>query len=201
MANIVEIANFALGNVAEQRITTLEDNSEPARLCLLHIAQSVREVLAMGRWKCARKPAELNLLTEAPLFGWEKAFQLPVDFIRLVSLNDLDPDDIDEPIYEVQGRTLLTDEDVASIVYVRDLTVGDGNVNDMTPLLTKAAVLTLAAKLAWPLQQSRTLQENLEQRADLAVRKALAAEAQEERRKPVNQRQTSNWASARFTGN
>jgi hypothetical protein len=198
MANIVEIGNFALGHVAEQRINTLDDTTEPARLVKLHVFQVIRELLRSGKWKCARTPAELGRLTAAPLFGWQYAYQLPADFIRMVTLNDVDPDDVKEPTFEIQGTTILTDEAEANLVYIRDLTVASGDVNAMDPLLTKAVVLELAARLAWPLQQSRTLKESLEESAERALRKALAADAQGERRTPINQQRESNWATCRL---
>lgn len=199
MASQLELVNMALGEVAEvAALTDINEDSTPARLVRLHYAASVREVLREGLWKSARASSALSLLSDAPAFGWAKAYQLPNDFVRLVSFNELTTDDVTEELFEIRGDQLLTDETVAKIVYVKDVTIGDGDINALDPLLTRAVVLNLAMKLAWPLQQSRTLQENLELRFREAVRKAKAADARDEFKPLVNRSASSRWIGSRF---
>jgi hypothetical protein len=197
MATKLEIANLALAEVAEAQLTALDASSEASRLCVLHLPFSVREVLREGMWKCARASATL-VATTAPGFGWANAYTLPADFIRLVSFNDVDPDDVREELFEIRGATLETDHTEAKIVYVKDLSTADAGVALMDALVTRAVVLNLASKLAWPLQQSRTLQENLLGRYMEAVRKAKAVDARDERRPLVNRESSSNWFNARY---
>lgn len=198
MASKLDLANFALAEVAEQQITDFNEDSTPARLVSLHFNQAVREVLREGLWKCARTSAVLAELATAPDFGWAKAYQLPNDILRLVSFNDIDPDDVREELFEIRGDQLQTDETLAKVVYIRDLTIADGDINAMDALLTKAVVLNLASKLAWPLQQSRTLQENLLGRYGEALRKAKAADARDEFRPTVNRLTSSRWQNSRY---
>jgi hypothetical protein len=193
--SIAQICNYALAEVAQQRITSIDDATETARLCKLHLPQTIQEVLRSGKWKCAREEAELAELSDAPLFGWEHAFQLPTDFIRIVSLNDIDPDDVEEPLFEIRGTALYTDEESASLVYVKDLY--SANVGLMDPLLCKAVYLDLAAKLAWPLQQSRTLKEVLEAKAEQALRVARNVDSRDERAPLVNRVRQSSWVPSR----
>jgi hypothetical protein len=199
MASKLDIANFALAEVAQIRITDLLEDNEPARLCNLHIDQAIREVLREGMWKSARSSAELAEIGTAPDFGWLKSFQLPNDYVRMVSFNDVDPDNVREELFELRGDQLFTDETSASIVYVRDLTIVDGDINAMGPLLTKACVLNLAVKLSWPLQQSRVLQEVLLSRYEQAIRKTKSADSREEFRPLVNRASSSAWVSSRYT--
>ncbi len=198
MASKLDLANFALAEVAEQQITDFLEDTTPARLVNLHFNQAIREVLREGLWKCARTSAVLAELTASPEFGWAKAYQLPNDILRLVSFNDIDPDDVREELFELRGDQLQTDETSAKIVYVRDLTIADGDINAMDALLTKACVLNLASKLAWPIQQSRTLQEALIARYGEALRKAKAADARDEFRPTVNRLTSSRWQNARY---
>jgi hypothetical protein len=198
MANLVEIANMALGEVGSQTITTIDDASTPAANCKRFIYQAIREALERGRWKCARKPAVLARLTDAPLFGWAYAFQLPTDYVRLVSFNETDSEEQFQELFERQGDTLLTDEDAVSIIYVRDLTQTGNDVNLMGPLLTKACYINLAAKIAWPLQQSRTLKESLEQSFEDAIRKAKSVNSTEEFRPLVDPASGSRWLPSRY---
>jgi hypothetical protein len=197
MANLVQIANMALSEVAEQTITTIDDATTPARYCKEFIYQAIREALASGVWKCARKPAVLNQLADAPEFGWEYAYQLPTDYVGMFSFNDVTSDERWQEMFEVQGNQLLTDESTVSLIYIRDLTQNGNDVNLMPPLLTKACYVNLASKIAWPIQQSRTLKESLEQSYEVALRKAKAADAREDFRPVINPASGSRWLPAR----
>ncbi len=199
MANLVEIDNMALGEVGEDgsAITTIDDATKSARVCKRFIYQAIREALERGKWKCARHPAELSRLTDAPLFGWAYAFQLPNDYLRVVSFNEVDTDEQDQEMFERQGNTLLTDEDTASIIYIKDLTYPGNDVNAMGPLLTKACYLNLAAKIAWPLQQSRTLKESLEQSYEAALRTAKSVNSTEEYKPLTDPGSGSRWLASR----
>ncbi len=199
MASLVEIGNLALGEVAEQTINTLDDATTPARAVKRYIAHSIREALAEAKWKCAREAAVLTQDATAPLFGWDYAYQLPVDFLRMVSFNDTDPDNVVAELFEVRGRRVLTDESAAYIVYVADLTLATGDVNVMPPLLVKAVYLNLAAKLAWAMQQNRSLKSTLEELSMAAMKKARAADAQEEFRPLMNLASQSRWVSGRVS--
>lgn len=197
--SLVEIANLALGEVGEQSLITINDTGTPAGHVRRFIYQTIREVLSRGKWKCARAQATLSQLTAVPLFGWAYAYELPADYIRLVSFNETDTYEQDQELFEIQGRTLLTDEGTASIVYLKDLTIGSGDLGLMPPLLVKACALTLAAKLSWPMQQSATLKERLTLEAIQALREAKATDAVEEFRPVLNPASGSRWLAARST--
>lgn len=199
MPSLLEIANMALGEVAEQSITSLDDATTPARLCKKYIYQAIREALGKGKWKCARKAAELGQLTDAPAFGWTYAYQLPTDYIRLVSFNEVDTEEQDQELFERQGSKLLTDESTASIIYICDLSANGNDINLLSPLLAKACYLNLASKLAWSLQQSRTLRDSLTKDYQDALREAKAADSNEEFRPVVNPASGSRWIPSRFS--
>lgn len=197
--NLVQIANSALGEVGNsQEITTINDASAPARACKRHINQAIREALESGRWKCARQMVVLTQLADAPLFGWAYAYQLPNDYIRICTFNEVDTSEQVQDMFEVQGNTLLTDESTASVVYIRDLSANANDVNLMGPLLTKACIVNLAAKIAWTLQQSRTLKESMELSYEAALRKAKSVNAGEEYRPTNDPAGGSRWLASRY---
>lgn len=199
MASKTEICNFALGLVAVEGINSVDDATEPARQCKLHLPQTTREVLRMAPWRSCRKRAALVANTAAPAFGWDKSYPLPVNWLRMVSFNDIDPTDIRRELFEIEGRDLLTDEATANIVYIQDVTLetGGAGFNLMDPLLTKAVYTALAAKLAWPLQQSRTLKESLEQALEAYVRQAKSANARDAFAPLINPSDGSEWVNSR----
>jgi len=197
MASLVDIANFALDLVGNQQILALTDNTQAARKCTLHINQAIRETLKDGKWKSAKKRATLSQLTVGPSFGWTYQYQLPNDYIRMVFFNDTDPCDVREPIFEIEGRLLMTEETSAAIEYVADLTETGNDINAADPALTELFALTLATKLAWTLQQSVTLKEQMLQEYAQKLRRALASDAQEQKNSLVNRLNDSEWLRRR----
>lgn len=193
MSSFVEIANSALDLVGQQQIMTLDDQTAAARKANLHIYDSIREVLGVGRWTSAKKQSVLSQLADAPEFGWAYQYQLPGDYIRTISFNDDDPLDVELETWEIQGRVLLTDETEANLVYVCDLTASGNDINAASQPLTECFKLKLACKLAWLFQQSATRQEQLLEMYIRQERRALAADAREGRRPLVNSLSQSNW--------
>jgi len=202
MATRLDICNMALGEVGEVALTSLGEDSTVAELCRRFIGPAVREVLNRGHWKCARTGAELAKLSlpadEKRGIGWAQAYQLPEDYIRIVSFNEVDSWDRWRELFEVRGDWLLTDLPSVHVVYIRDLSARGEDVHLMPPLLTKAVALALAAKLAWPLQQGRALKESLEQSCEIAIRQAKASGANEEFMPRQNLAQGSRWLGARY---
>lgn len=202
--NYVEIANAALDTVGEGQIMSLDDNTAAARKAKLHIYDAVREVLASGLWKAARFPSVLSELSPAPEFGWAHRYQLPGDYIRFVTLNDIDPNDVMPPLLEVRGKELFTDETTANLVYIGDLNAQGRDINAAGPLLAELFALKLATKLSWAFQQSRTLREALlleyhgNGGSGGKLGKALAQDAREGKRPLVNQLFESNWLRNRL---
>jgi len=91
----------------------------------------------------------------------------------------------------------------ARIVYIRDITVdGEHGIGDTDALFDAACAYKLASKLAWPLQQSRTLKESLEQSYATALQKAKSVSSREafERQRSAFDWHGSRFMESRFTG-
>jgi hypothetical protein len=202
MPSQVDFANFALGLVAEQRITSIDNDTEPARLCKLHLAETTREVLRAGLWRCAFQRATLTQDSPAPNFGWTYSYALPVDWLRTVSFNDTDPEDVERWLFEVESGHLLTDESTAKIVYVADVTTQSGGAgyNQLDPLCARAVYTLLASKLAFPLQQAVALKTSLLEEYERIIAKAAAVNARDAFSPLVNRLSQSSWIRARSVG-
>jgi len=198
MANRIDICNQALAEVGEQILTTLDEKTRPAELCRTMLGPAVREVLNRGLWKCARAQAELSRVVpsagEEPI-DWSYVYQLPEDYIRLAAFNEVDlwQRVLLPHLFEVRGDKLLSNVERARVVYVRDLSAKGEEVHLMPPLLTRAVVLALAAKLSWPLTASRPIRQALEEACEIAIRHAKSAGAVEEHRPVLDQEAGSRW--------
>lgn len=107
----VTLANRALARIGTQQISSLTDGSTPALYCNNLLPEVVQSVYGQFDWKSARKRIELSALVDAPLYGYDYAYQLPNDFMRIIATEDAGP-------FEIEGHTLLSDEEDMFITYI-----------------------------------------------------------------------------------
>lgn len=117
-ASDVAIANLALTKVGDLRITSLSENTKPAR--------EVKAVYDMLRdrlqrryvWNFCKTRASLAALTDAPEFGFDYQYQLPSDCLRVLQAGEWFPSISLSPFvgsssadYAIEGRRILTNDD------------------------------------------------------------------------------------------
>lgn len=199
MADLTYIANQALDLVGQAQIASLNDATPAAKKCNLHIYEAIRDVLRGAKFKCSKKKAVLAQITAAPAFGYSLQYQLPGDYLRVVRFNDVDPDDVRRPLYDIQGTKLLTDETTANLDYICDLTANGNDLGAAPADVVYLFSLKLAVRLSWSFSSSGTRQEQLKQELMIETRKALARDAQETRQSLVNNLSESSWIQRRLT--
>lgn len=170
-SSVAEICNVALQMVGARRITSLNEDSVEARLCLDFYDTVRDELLRSHPWKFAIKRVALaEVANEEPLFGFDNYFQLPTDCLRVLKVEG------DESFpWTVEGTYLLTDDDTATIKYVAKIT----QVGMFDSCFTQALALKLAYKLSFPLVQSTSLRTALQAEYVDAIRTARSFNAQE----------------------
>lgn len=169
MASVVAICNQALALLGDARINALTEDNERARTCA-ELYDDVRDAVLRGHpWNCAQERATLARLSDAPAFGFDYAYQLPADCLRVLRLRYLDQR------FKVEGRRLLTDAGEAYVLYIKRLT--DPTLID--PLLVKAIAAQLAHDMAPRLAKSESKRQEMERLAEKRLREARSADAQE----------------------
>lgn len=172
MASIVGICNSALIKLGATRIIQLTEGSKNANLCSEQF-EKVRDDLLRGHvWNFAIRRTKLAMLAEAPAFEFGRAFQLPSDFLRVVSVH---PDASGRGVlpYRIEGRRLLADAGGTYLRYVCQIS----DPNDMDALFREALAWALAADLSIPITQSNSMRQMMEEglRAQLAKAKSVDA--------------------------
>jgi hypothetical protein len=151
-----EICNLALSWLAGNRIASLADDSDEARLCNANYAMSRRAVLEEAEWTFAVKRAQLPSLAETPLFGYAYQFLLPPDL--LYSVGVYDPGQSSEKQTPVQTRhavendKVLADLPVVFIKYIADVI----NTNRFSPLFDQTVAAHIAMNIAVPLTENES---------------------------------------------
>lgn len=170
MANSpVEIVNSALTKVGSTRITALTDDNDRARIMNEQYSKTRKSLLRSHPWNFAKKRISLGLLTTSPLFEFDNYFELPLDVLRVLSI-----DDPDEP-WAVEGRKLATNVDTCMILYISNIT----DTQQYDPHFDEAFSWQLAADTVYAFQQSATFQKSVSDQAKAAIATARSYNAQE----------------------
>lgn len=83
----IDVCNFALTVLGEQPITSIEDESDRARTleALYYIARD--SALEEAEWTFATRRFLPALSSTAPEWGWENAFPIPSDIVRVTQVD------------------------------------------------------------------------------------------------------------------
>lgn len=168
--SVVEIANSALVKIGAQRIITMADANERARVCNEQYDKVRRRLLASHPWGFATKRLALSAEVTAPEFDWAASFALPSDCLRVIG-TDLPNDEK----WEVENGFLMCNYGDVKIKYI----FNQENVSKFSEYFCEALACALAADIAYTLVQSVTLKQTLMQEADVHLRLARSFNAQE----------------------
>jgi hypothetical protein len=143
MANSdVQIVNLALTGIGAARILDLSDDQETARKCNAVYGLVRDEVLASYPWKFATDQVAMARLVTGPLFGYQYAFQIPSDCLRIVA-TDLDANGYK---WTRRGETVVTDQPSISIEFIKRIE----DPTKFSPAFVTALAARLEADLAYP---------------------------------------------------
>jgi len=170
-----KICNLALDHILQTNEEAVTDitapTSETEKICARWYDQTRREVLRRKPWNFALKRVALTATTDTPAFGYDRAFNLPNDFIRVVSLEDPSLSMPEFPMsYQLEGNQILTNMEAdtnLNLRYIYDFT----SVAKMDSLFINLLVVTLAKNMAYKFSASTSDV----QRLDSLMREAMAA--------------------------
>lgn len=171
-ATDVSICSNALLMLGAQTINSLADNTDRARLAS-NLYPTVRDaVLRSFPWNCCITRVALSPDVTPPAFDWSYQFTLPGDFIKAMSVGESGA----EVDFAIEGRKLLSDDNPCYLRYIQRNT-NSGSWDDGLVLVVTYA---MAAAMAYPITQSATLQQTMEQKAALIMRQARSVDAQDD---------------------
>lgn len=126
-----DIVNIALRRIGGERISSLQqDTSIEAVVARDIYDEARRDLLNSHNWNFAIKrtqfqEADSEDTTTAPNFGWDYAYRLPDDLIRLISVHPIDNDNASVEyrleFMSTDDRVLLTNSNQIFIRYVWDM--------------------------------------------------------------------------------
>jgi len=180
-----KICNLALAKVGSKRINDIDTDTTPEAIwCRTFYEQTRDALLRSNSWSFAKARATLSEDASAPDFEYDNQFDLPADFMRLVSLYNT------WSTFKIEGEKLLTDDSSAEIVYVKKVT----DPTKFDALFVEALVLQLAIKLSMAISQDKVLSKELKDEFRELIRTVRTVTRQETN--TIGRNSMSTWISA-----
>ena len=170
MAADVDIANAALIKIGEATITSLSDDNKRARVCNNAYARLRDKLLRDWNWNFAKARMKIPQLSAAPAFGYDHAYQLPADILRVLRAYADSAARVELNEYRLEGSALLTDEDDVYLLYQQQIT----DVNAMDASFRDALACRIAQEIALTLTQSSAIREQMRDECDDEIAKAIS---------------------------
>ena len=189
MTTAVSICSNALLMLGDNPISDFDESTDRARLAS-NLWPTARDyVLRMHPWNCATKRVVLAPEADAPAFGWTAQFLLPGDNLRVLGVGEQG----ERPRYKVEGGKILMDETVCKLLYIWR------NENPATwdSMLIWGMTMAMRAIFSYGIAQSTTLEQVIDQAMREVLKKARAADAQEDEADALDD---SPLVQARYVG-
>lgn len=173
MASAVSICSNALLMVGAQTINSFDGDLSDRQRLAANLYETVRDyVLSSHPWNPCTKRVSLNPDTDAPAYDYALQYTLPADFLRLGSIGELGL----EPEYRIESGKILCDDAPLLLRYVWKNT----NEATWTPLMVMAVTLAMRQVLAYPITQSTSLEQLIDQAIEPMLKKARTIDAQDQ---------------------
>lgn len=116
MPSDVDIVNLGLTLLGEQRIQSFTQSSKAARSANAIYFMERDNELRIHQWNFATARALLPALTAIPVFGYQFAYELPADYLRVIQVGDVYPGARrvlgtvveSQNEYQIEGQTIVT---------------------------------------------------------------------------------------------
>ncbi len=192
------IANLALQKIGVDRITSIDDDSRPAReirACYAHVRD---RLLRDNRWNFAAKRDQLNALVESPL-RFQFAYQLPTDCLRVYQIGDYYPGGtvydvvhMDAAEWRIEQGKILTN--IAAPLLIRYCArIENPVLHD--PLFDEALACAIANHVCEILTNSGAKRDLMASELRAAIRSAKQKDAIED---PPDDLPDNVWITARY---
>jgi len=165
MTSKVEICNQAVSEVSADLISSIDNpQSDVERLCKLHYDNIRKALLNTGHFAFAMNRAVYDTpLAQKPAWGWEYAYLIPSNVLKVYEVRRPDSyirqrDTRDTAIdFSIMGNQIHVSENP---IYVTEV-VDEKDTSKFSDLFIQAFKYRLAATLAMPVAENRSLRNDL----------------------------------------
>ena len=159
--------------VGSQTINSFDGDLSDRQRLAVNLYPTVRDyVLSMHPWNCCIARVVLNPDTVGPAFDYTNCYTLPADFLRMMSIGERGT----ELDYRIENGKLLCDDSPIQLRYVYKNTT-EAN---WTPLLVMAVTQAMRQVLAYPITQSTSLEQLIDQTLEPILKRARTVDSQDQ---------------------
>lgn len=188
-ASAVSICSNALLMLGDNPINSLEEPSDRARLAA-NLWESARDyVLRSHPWNCAVKQVVLAPDVVGPPFGFAYQFTLPGDWLRTLCVGEPG----ERPDFKIRSGKLHMHSNVCKLEYI----FRNDNPATWDTMLVWAMTAAMRSIFAYGISQSASLEQVIDQGLREVLRRARAADGQEETNEALDD---NPLRDARFIG-
>lgn len=192
----VDVCNLALDLLRQDAITSIETPTGGNDVtCARWYDHTRRGTLRKHPWNFAIQRATIAPNVVAPAFGYAYAYDLPSDFLRLLSIGDDYLNDIETKYQLENGQLLYSASDTGSIKvrYIYDIV----NVAQFDPLFIDVLAAELALRMAYKITGTDEAGVRIAEHLKLIAPESYAIDGQE---RPPQRIQRSKFLDARRRG-
>jgi len=159
----LNLVNQVLVELGQQPVTAITQDPNAQKINT-RLPQLTYDLLSQNNWNFATYRTQVQLTTAEVDNYYTKAYQLPADFLRLITIEDIIP-------YIVRQQYVCTPGDVSPLYihYISSSTPWEA----LPWTFSEALALYVAMKMGPQLTQNATLQKNLNERFEIQYGKAV----------------------------
>lgn len=187
MSALIDACNEALSQIATGQIASLTENSIEARECARFAPSLVAEMADWTEWRFLRTRVALAMLANDRPAEWLYSYAEPSDMAQPLAIRSAESDATCLPVigldrlpvqatyrldFLCEGGRIYTNVENATLDYSRSTL----SVGDMPPLVRRAFVVELAARIALPVKKDARIADAMRKEAELARSRAIADE-------------------------
>lgn len=171
----IDVINKSLILLGAEIITDLAEGSNESTYAAA-LFDGVRQAcLRIHPWNFALKEIELPAVSGGSDFKHKYQYNLPADFIRLITVYD-------DPEFKLKGKSIYTNKDSCKIRFIYDNT----DVSSWDSSFANVVSYKLAAELAYPITKSSSLMEAMTQQFARHLIEAKAIDGSEDIEDPIS---------------
>lgn len=195
----VDICNLALDLLNQGPVSDISTSpqTDTEVICARWYDSCRRSVLRKHPWNFAITRAELAANATAPSFGYANAYDLPSDFLRLLTIGDDYVEDLKQK-YQLEDNQILYGDDTSTtalpIRYIYDHVA----VSQFDPLFIDCLSFELAIKMSRKITGDGEAAKELKELLKSIAPEAYAIDGQE---RPPQRIQRSKWIARRRNNN
>ena len=205
MTTQLDLYNAALLEIGERRLTSLTEDTR-ARHTLDDVYRSgelVRFFLEQGLWNFAMRTVEVTYSPSIePPFGYEYAFDKPLDWIRTAGVWQDEQMTVPLEQYEDEREYWFASNETIWVQYISDDDAYGGDLSLWPPTFTRWTELYLASRISEDLTQNATKTEMLQKMADPAypgkTTALVSARSKDAMNEPTRRLHMGEWARSRY---